>query len=71
MTALTIETIIEETKGMTPKQFEAYAESNDIFTEWDEVCVTDFNSGVYSVVLPDHDIIVYSLDGDPINFTSL
>jgi hypothetical protein len=73
---LAIETIIEATKGMTPKQFEAYAESNDILyivgdDEWDEVCITDFNSGVYSVALPDYDVIVYSLDGGPINFTSL
>jgi hypothetical protein len=65
---LAIETIIEETKGMTPKQFEAYAESNAIFTEWDEVCVSDFNSGIYSVVLPDYDVIVYAFDGSPISF---
>jgi len=69
--ALSIETIIKDTKGMRPKQFEAYAESNDIFTEWDEVCITDFNSGTYSVVLPEYDQIVYAIDGSPINFTSI
>jgi hypothetical protein len=68
---LAIETIIEETKGMTPKQFEAYAESNDIFLEWDDVCISDFNSGVYSVALPDYDKAVYAFDGEPINFTSI
>jgi hypothetical protein len=71
MTALSIEDIIKETKGMTPKQFESYAEQNDIFLEWDEVCVSDFNHGVYSVALPEYDQIVYSLNGSPINFTSL
>jgi hypothetical protein len=68
---LSIEDIIKETKGMTPKQFEAYTEQNDIFTEWDEVCVSDFNHGVYSVALPDYDKAVYSLNGAAINFTSI
>jgi hypothetical protein len=68
---LDIETIIKETKGMTPKQFEAYAEQNGIFLEWHEVCVSDFNSGVYSVALPDYDKAVYALNGGSINFTSI
>ncbi len=68
---LNIETLIKETSGMTPKQFEEYAESHGIFTEWDDVCVSDFNSGVYSVALPDYEQIVYAFDGSPISFTSL
>ncbi len=71
MTALSIEDIIKETKGMQPKQFEAYAEQNAIFLEWDEVGVSDFNQGVYSVALPDYDKAVYAFDGEPINFTSI
>jgi len=36
---LSIETIIEATKGMTPKQFETYAKSHGISITWDDVCI--------------------------------
>ena len=68
---LNIETLIKETRGMTPKQFEAYAESHGISIEWDDVCISDFNSGVYAVALPDYDKAVYSLNGEAINFTNI
>lgn len=60
--------IKEQTQGMTPNQFEAFAEQNDIFTEWIEVCPTDFNEGVYHSYLPDYDIAVSSLGGNPIQW---
>jgi len=65
---LPIETIIEETKGMTPKQFESYAQSNDIFLERDEVGIPE---DYYAAILPDYDKAVYSLNGKPINFTNI
>ncbi len=65
---LSIEDIIKETKGMTPKQFEAYAESNDIFLERDEVGISE---DYYAAILPDYDKTVYSLNGQSINFTNI
>jgi hypothetical protein len=54
---------------MYPVQFEAYCEKNDIFVEWLEVCVTDFNNGLYIVTLPDYgDANIFASDGSTIQF---
>ena len=65
---LSIEDIIKETKGMSPKQFESYAQSNDIFLERDEVGISE---DYYAAILPDYDKTVYSLNGKSINFTNI
>jgi len=66
---MTLETLIKETAGMDPEKFEAYCETNGIETEWLEVCVTDFNDGLYNVTLPDYgDIGVYGINGTGIKF---
>ena len=52
---------------MTPVQFEKFAEENEIFVEWLEVCVTDFNSGAYAVYLPDFNASVHSFNGDVVD----
>ena len=60
--------LLEETKGMTPAQFEKFAEENNIFVEWMEVCVTNFNEGMYEVYLPEYDATIWSVDGSEIQF---
>ncbi len=60
--------LVEETKGMTPVQFEKFAEENKIFVEWMEVCVTNFNEGMYEVYLPEYDSTIWSVDGSEIQF---
>jgi hypothetical protein len=67
--SLTIETIIEETTGMLPSQFEDYCESKGILVEWLEVTVSDFDDGYYNVILPEYDDVgVFSSHGLPIEF---
>ncbi len=66
---MTLQTLMNETAGMYPVQFEAYCEKNDIFVEWLEVCVTDFNNGLYIVTLPDYgDANIFASDGSTIQF---
>ena len=66
---MTLQTLMNETAGMYPVQFEAYCEKNDIFVEWLEVCVTDFNNGLYIVTLPDYnDANIFASDGSTIKF---
>jgi hypothetical protein len=60
--------LVEETKGMTPVQFEKFAEENEIFVEWMEVCVTNLNEGMYEVYLPEYDSTIWSVDGSEIQF---
>ena len=60
--------LVEETKGMTPVQFEKFAEENNIFVEWMEVCVTNLNEGMYEVYLPEYDSTLWSVDGSEIQF---
>jgi len=60
--------LVEETKGMTPVQFEKFAEENNIFVEWMEVCVTNLNEGMYEVYLPEYDSTIWSVDGSEIQF---
>ena len=62
----TIQNLVEETKGMTPVQFEKFAEENEIFVEWMEVCVSNFNEGMYEVYLPDYDSTIWSVNGGEI-----
>lgn len=47
----TLEHLIQTTTGMNPVQFETYCDTNEIQTEWVEVCVSDFNYGFYNVTL--------------------
>jgi hypothetical protein len=63
-----LQKLVEETKGMTPVQFEKFAEENNIFVEWMEVCVTNFNEGMYEVYLPEYDATIWSVDGIEIQF---
>lgn len=62
---ITLEALVEATKGMNPVEFEAYCESNNIFIEWMDVTITNFNDGVYNAVLPDYnDASVFAMDGE-------
>jgi hypothetical protein len=64
---ITLETLMNETTGMNPVQFEAYCETNGIQTEWLEVCITDFNHGFYNVALSDYDDAnVFAIDGSAV-----
>jgi hypothetical protein len=66
---ITLQTLMNETTGMNPVQFEAYCETNGIQTEWLEVCVSDFNHGFYNVTLPDYeDANVFAGYGSAIKF---
>jgi len=60
--------LVEETKGMTPVQFEKFAEENEILVEWMEVCVSNLNEGMYEVYLPEYDSTIWSVDGSEIQF---
>ena len=61
---ITLEQLIKETAGMNPVQFEAYCETNGIYTEWLDVTLTNFNEGFYNVTLPDYnDVNVFASDG--------
>jgi hypothetical protein len=55
--------LIKAVKGMTPVDFEKYAETHGIETEWMEICLTNPNEGVYEVYLPKYDSTVFSMDG--------
>lgn len=64
---MNIETLIENTNGMTPNQFESYCDSNGIYIEWLEVTLSNFNDGVYFVTLPDYENAnVYAVNGSAI-----
>lgn len=65
-----LEQLIKETQGMNPVQFENWCETNNILTEWLEVCITNPNDGIYNVTLPDYDdAMVFASDGSPIEIT--
>ena len=65
----TLETLMNETAGMNPVQFEAYCERNSILVEWLDVTLTDFNDGFYNVTLPAYnDVNVFASDGSVIEF---
>jgi hypothetical protein len=65
----TLETLMNETAGMNPVQFEAYCERNSILIEWLDVTLTDFNDGFYNVTLPAYnDVSVFASDGSVIEF---
>jgi hypothetical protein len=63
---ITQEQLIQDTAGMNPVQFESYCEANEIFTEWLDVCVSDFNSGFYNVTLSDYNANVFATGDSPI-----
>jgi hypothetical protein len=64
---ITQQQLIQDTAGMTPSQFESYCEANEIFTEWLDVCVSDFNLGFYNVTLSDYnDVNVFATCGSSI-----
>jgi hypothetical protein len=63
-----LQKLVQETKGMTPAQFEKFAEENKIFVEWMEVCVTNLNEGMYEVYLPEYEATIWSVDGSEIQF---
>ena len=66
---ITIQTLIENTNGMNPVQFESYCETNGIYIEWLDVTLTDLNDGFYNVILPDYDDAeVFASDGEAIQF---
>ena len=63
------ETLMIVTAGMNPVQFEAHCDINQIQIEWLEVCLTDFNDGLYNVSLPAYnDVNVFALNGSAIDF---
>jgi hypothetical protein len=65
----TLETLMNETAGMNPVQFEAYCERNSILVEWLDVTLSDFNDGYYNVILPDYNNVnVFAIDGSVIEF---
>jgi hypothetical protein len=62
-----IETLVKNTAGMNPVQFEEYCDYNQIQIDWLDVNITDFNEGYYNVVLPKYnDISVFAVDGSPV-----
>ena len=68
---LLIETIIEQTKGMTPRDFERYADQNNIVIEWGDEYPMRFVGGTYMVELPDYEVVAYAVNGGPINFKNI
>lgn len=65
---MTVQQLKQMTKGMNPAQFEEFLTENGIVSEWLEVCVSDFNDGIYHVYLSEHDLSVGSFDGNEIEF---
>jgi hypothetical protein len=66
-TLMSIETLIERTNGMTPIEFENFADDNGIEVEWLEVCLTNYNDGLYHATLPQYgDAYVEAVDGSNI-----
>jgi hypothetical protein len=64
---ITLEALVKATKGMNPVEFEAYCEENNISIEWLDVTITNFNDGVYNVVLSDfNDANVFAMDGEAV-----
>jgi hypothetical protein len=66
-TLMSIETLIERTQNMTPIEFEDFADNNGIEVEWMEVCLTNYNDGLYQATLPQYgDAYVEAVDGSNI-----
>ncbi len=66
-TLMSIETLIERTQNMTPIEFEDFADNNGIEVEWMEVCLTNYNDGLYHATLPQYgDAYVEAVDGSNI-----
>ena len=64
---MSIETLIEKTNGMTPVEFENFADDNGIEVEWLDVTLSDYNDGFYNATLPQYNgADVFSLNGSPI-----
>ena len=49
--------------NMDAVEFQQFLDDNDIAHEWVEVCVGDYNDGVYDVYLFDFDMSVRFIDG--------
>jgi hypothetical protein len=58
--------LIKQIQGMTPAEFEAYCENNDIANEWMDVNFVDFNDGVYNVYLPEYEVYAFAMNGSVI-----
>ena len=66
---LTLQNLMIATDGMSPVEFEAYCDHTQIQIEWLEVCLTDFNDGLYIVSLPAYnDVNVFALNGSAIDY---
>ncbi len=66
-TLMSIETLIERTQNMNPVEFEDFADNNGIDVEWLEVCLTNYNDGLYHATLPQYgDAYVEAVDGSNI-----
>jgi hypothetical protein len=66
-TLMNVETLIERTNGMTPIEFENFADNNGIEVEWMEVCVSNYNEGLYNAILPQYEYVsVFAMNGSPI-----
>jgi hypothetical protein len=66
-TLMNVETLIERTNGMTPMEFENFADNNGIEVEWMEVCVSNYNEGLYNAILPQYEYVnVFAMNGSPI-----
>jgi hypothetical protein len=66
-TLMNVETLIERTNGMTPLEFENFADDNGIEVEWLEVCVSNYNEGMYNATLPQYEYVnVFAMNGSPI-----
>ena len=66
-TLMNVETLIERTNGMTPIEFENFTDSNGIEVEWLEVCVSNYNEGMYNATLPQYEYVnVFAMNGSPI-----
>ena len=64
---ITLEALVKATKGMSPVEFEAYCENNNISIEWLDVTITNFNDGVYNAVLSDfNDANVFAMNGEAV-----
>jgi len=64
---MSIETLIQRTNGMTPIEFENFADDNGIEVEWLDVCLSDYNYGFYNATLPQYNgADVFANDGSPI-----
>jgi DNA-binding phage protein len=66
-TLMSIETLIERTNGMTPIEFENFADDNGIEVEWLDVTLSNYNDGFYNAILPQYEYVsVFASDGSSI-----